>query len=70
MARAKDADLRFRQRYLDFTVNPESRAIADTRSRAVRRIRDFMIERGYLEVETPMLQVQPAARSRNRSSRI
>jgi len=55
----KDNDLRFRQRYLDLIVNPDARRIAQIRSRAVKGIREFMIERGFLEVETPMLQVQP-----------
>jgi lysyl-tRNA synthetase class 2 len=55
----KDPEMRFRQRYLDFAINSDARQVAAIRSRAISRIREFMIERGYLEVETPMLQVQP-----------
>jgi lysyl-tRNA synthetase class 2 len=51
-----DVEIRYRQRYLDLVVNPESRRIFETRSRIVSAIREFMTARGYLEVETPMMQ--------------
>jgi len=51
-----DVEIRYRQRYLDLTVNPESRRVFETRSRVIAAIRAFMIARGYLEVETPMMQ--------------
>jgi len=55
----KDVELRFRQRYLDLLMNEDARRIALLRSRAVQAVREFMIGRGFMEVETPMLQVQP-----------
>ncbi len=51
-----DVEIRYRQRYLDLIVNPDSRRVFETRSRIVSGIRDFMTARGYLEVETPMMQ--------------
>jgi len=51
-----DVEIRYRQRYLDLIVNPDSRRVFETRSRVVSAIRDFMTARGYLEVETPMMQ--------------
>ena len=51
-----DVEIRYRQRYLDLIVNPDSRRVFETRSRIVAGIRDFMTARGYLEVETPMMQ--------------
>jgi lysyl-tRNA synthetase class 2 len=51
-----DVETRYRQRYLDLAVNPESRAVFETRSRVVTAIRAFMTARGYVEVETPMMQ--------------
>jgi len=51
-----DVEIRYRQRYLDLVVNPESRVVFETRSRVVSAIREFMTARGYLEVETPMMQ--------------
>ncbi len=50
-----DVEIRYRQRYLDLISNPESRAIFVARSRLVSEIRAFFDERGYIEVETPML---------------
>src|SRR4029077_3993282 len=55
----KDVELRFRQRYIDLLMNEDARGVAVLRSRAVQAIREFMSARGFLEVETPMLQVQP-----------
>jgi lysyl-tRNA synthetase, class II len=51
-----DVEIRYRQRYLDLIVNPDSRLVFETRSRIVAAIREFMTARGYLEVETPMMQ--------------
>jgi len=51
----KDVERRYRQRYLDLAVNPESRAVFETRAAAIRFLREFLDERGYLEVETPMM---------------
>src|SRR5436190_18677345 len=51
-----DVEIRYRQRYLDLIVNPDSRRVFETRSRIIVAIREFMTSRGYLEVETPMMQ--------------
>ena len=51
-----DVETRYRQRYLDLVVNPDSRRVFDVRSRLVSAIRTFMTRRGYVEVETPMMQ--------------
>jgi len=51
-----DVEIRYRQRYLDLAVNPDSRLVFETRSRVVTAIREFMTARGFLEVETPMMQ--------------
>ncbi len=54
-----DVETRYRQRYLDLIVNPESREIFVRRSRIVNLIRSFMTSRDFLEVETPMMQQIP-----------
>ena len=51
-----DVETRFRQRYVDLIVNPEVREVFTKRSRIIREIRNFLDSRGYLEVETPVLQ--------------
>jgi lysyl-tRNA synthetase, class II len=51
-----DVEIRYRQRYLDLIVNPDSRRVFETRSRIISAVREFMTARGYLEVETPMMQ--------------
>jgi lysyl-tRNA synthetase class 2 len=51
-----DVEVRYRQRYLDLIVNPDSRRVFEVRSRVVSAVREFMTARGYLEVETPMMQ--------------
>ncbi|MCL0107637.1 lysine--tRNA ligase [Peptococcaceae bacterium] len=51
----KDIDLRYRQRYVDLIVNPDVRNTFIVRSRVMRSIRDFLDERGFLEIETPMM---------------
>jgi lysyl-tRNA synthetase class 2 len=50
-----DIELRYRQRYVDLIVNPQSRDTLRRRSRAVAEMRAWLLARGYLEVETPML---------------
>jgi len=54
-----DTELRYRRRYVDLIVNPDSRRVFETRSRIVRYLREFLDTRGFLEVETPMLQTIP-----------
>lgn len=51
-----DVETRYRQRYLDLIVNPDSRRVFEVRSRVLASIRTFLNARGYLEVETPMMQ--------------
>lgn len=51
-----DVEIRYRQRYLDLIANPEVREVFVTRSRIIRGIRNYLDERGYVEVETPMMQ--------------
>jgi lysyl-tRNA synthetase class 2 len=50
-----DIELRYRQRYVDLIMNPQSRETLRRRSRVVGEMRADLLERGYLEVETPML---------------
>jgi lysyl-tRNA synthetase class 2 len=51
-----DVEIRYRQRYLDLVANPPSRDIFVSRIRIVSQIRKFLQDRGFLEVETPMMQ--------------
>ena len=51
----KDMDLRYRQRYVDLIVNPEVKDTFVLRSKIIKELRRFMDEKGYMEVETPML---------------
>jgi lysyl-tRNA synthetase class 2 len=51
-----DVEVRYRQRYLDLIVNPPSRKVFETRARVVAGLRRFLNGRGFLEVETPMMQ--------------
>lgn len=55
----KDVESRYRQRYLDLLSNPKVREIFMARSRVIHKIRSFLDERGYLEVETPMMHPIP-----------
>src|SRR5699024_6202135 len=50
-----DTEARYRQRYLDLIMNPESRAVFAARSAIIQAVRRYFDERGFLEVETPML---------------
>ncbi len=54
-----DLETRYRQRYVDLIVNPHSREVFIIRSRAVDFLRRFLTDRGFLEVETPMMQPIP-----------
>lgn len=51
-----DPEQRYRQRYLDLIVNPEVKDIFEKRSKLMNTMRNFLNDRGYLEVETPILQ--------------
>jgi lysyl-tRNA synthetase class 2 len=55
----KDVETRYRQRYVDLVVNPDTREIFLLRSRLVQALRKFLDARGFLEVETPMMQPIP-----------
>jgi lysyl-tRNA synthetase class 2 len=50
-----DPETRVRQRYLDLLVNPRSRELAEMRSHVVQSVRSALVDRGFLEVETPIL---------------
>ncbi len=50
-----DVETRYRQRYVDLIVNPEVRRTFQVRSKFVRYVRNFLDERGFMEVETPVL---------------
>jgi len=54
-----DRELRYRQRYVDLIVNEDSRRVFQRRSQSVTFIRDYMNRRGFMEVETPMMQPIP-----------
>lgn len=54
-----DVETRYRQRYLDLIVNPEVREIFRKRVEIIRLIREFLNKRGFMEVETPMMQPVP-----------
>jgi lysyl-tRNA synthetase class 2 len=51
-----DPETRYRQRYADLAVNPEIREVFRTRAKVIRSLQTFLDERGFLEVETPILQ--------------
>lgn len=53
----KDVDLRYRQRYVDLIVNPDVRRVFEIRSKIIQSLRSILTEKGYMEVETPMLNV-------------
>jgi lysyl-tRNA synthetase class 2 len=52
----QDIETRYRQRYLDLIVNPDARRVFEVRARTLQTIRAFLDARGFLEVETPMMQ--------------
>jgi len=51
-----DIDIRYRQRYLDLISNPETKETFEVRSQVIAAIRQFLNQRGFIEVETPVLQ--------------
>jgi lysyl-tRNA synthetase class 2 len=55
----QDVEARYRQRYLDLLTNEQSRAVFEKRIAIVREMRRFLEDRGFVEVETPMLQAIP-----------
>ncbi len=55
----KDVDARYRQRYLDLATNQDTLNFFRKRSQAIMAIRSFLIDRGFCEVETPMMQLRP-----------
>lgn len=55
----RDVETRYRQRYVDLIVNESVREIFKKRAKIIQTIRQFLIERDYLEVETPMMQAVP-----------
>ncbi len=55
----KDVEIRYRRRYVDLIVNPEVREIFRVRSRVISTIRKILSNKGFLEVETPMMQLVP-----------
>lgn len=55
----KDTDLRYRQRYVDLMVNPEVKNNFISRSTVIKTIRKFLDDKGYIEVETPILNTIP-----------
>jgi len=54
-----DQELRYRQRYVDLIVNADSRQVFERRSKIITFIREYMNQRSFMEVETPMMQVIP-----------
>lgn len=55
----QDQEVRYRQRYIDLIVNEESRKTFQLRSKIVQHVRDFLIRKHFMEVETPMMHVIP-----------
>lgn len=55
----KDVEARYRQRYLDLIMNDDVRKVFTSRSLIVQKIRSFLADRGFVEVETPMMQAIP-----------
>jgi lysyl-tRNA synthetase, class II len=54
-----DIETRYRQRYLDLATNEESRQVFEVRAALIKGMREFLDARGFLEVETPMMQLIP-----------
>lgn len=60
-----DMEARYRQRYLDLIMNDESREVLRKRSTIIKEIRQYLDDKGYMEVETPMLQYIPGGAAAN-----
>ena len=58
-----DQEMKYRQRYVDLIINPETRKTFQIRSKIIESIRFFLSQRGFMEVETPMLQTIPGGAS-------
>lgn len=56
----QDEDSRFRQRYLDFLVNPEAKDRITKRAKLLKYLREFLWDKGFMEIENPSLEVNPA----------
>jgi len=52
----QDKEERYRKRYIDLAINPDVRKVFETRSKIINSIREFLINKGYTEVDTPILQ--------------
>jgi len=52
----KDKELRYRKRYIDLIINPDVRKVFDTRSKIVNAMREFLMKKGFVEVDTPIIQ--------------
>jgi lysyl-tRNA synthetase class 2 len=52
----KDVEIRYRRRYVDLIANPKAREIFKIRSKAIKSLREFLESKGFIEVETPILQ--------------
>ncbi|MFH0954168.1 MAG: lysine--tRNA ligase [Verrucomicrobiota bacterium] len=61
----QDVELRYRHRYLDLVANQDVRELFNKRTEAIREIRQFLTERGFCEVETPMLQAMAGGAAAN-----
>src|SRR5690606_40529128 len=59
----KDVEQRYRQRYLDLIMSPDSKETFITRSKIIRSMRRYLDDHGYLEVETPMMHSIPGGAS-------
>jgi lysyl-tRNA synthetase class 2 len=55
----QDVEIRYRQRYVDLIANPEVKKLFITRSKIIKKIREFLDSLGFIEVETPMMQPIP-----------
>src|SRR5207253_10693654 len=62
----EDTEIRYRQRYLDLMANDDVKKVFLLRSEVIREIRNFLNARGYIEVETPMMQAMPGGAAAQR----
>ncbi|SFR49747.1 lysine--tRNA ligase [Thiomicrospira sp. ALE5] len=59
----QDQEVRYRQRYLDLIMSEQSRKTFEVRSKVIHAMREFFVRKGFMEVETPMMQVIPGGAS-------